>query len=163
VEKKRAEERARVEAEERRKREAEEVVRRAEMKMEWRRWARRALIPPDAKDGVRITVRLPDGRRPLKNFSKDHTLLHLYAFVDVQSIPSSYPPESDPEFPPAGYEPEWDFQLASTYPRQEIPYKKSARIGEEETLKKGGNLIAETIRSKHAEEVEEEESDGEES
>ncbi|KZO90637.1 hypothetical protein CALVIDRAFT_542498 [Calocera viscosa TUFC12733] len=147
IEKKRGEERARLQAEGEKRRQAEEEALRAERTDQWRRWARKSLVPPEMKDGVRIGVRLADGRRLIRNFARVSTLEHLYAFVDVQSLSDDSATSVDSDFPPPNYTPEWDFQLASTYPRIEIPFAKDMRIMDIPALQNGANLIAEVTRN----------------
>jgi FAS-associated factor 2 len=115
------EERRKVEEQSRRKEEAMREVERREVerveeenkeaaRMEWRRWARRIAVEPqanattsDAKGSgvIRLAIRLPGGdRRSIREFSPSDTLTNLYAYVDSQFIPPSLPTSSDPLLPP---------------------------------------------------------------
>ncbi|KZT54257.1 hypothetical protein CALCODRAFT_19086 [Calocera cornea HHB12733] len=58
IEKRRAEERARVQAEEEKRRQEEKEALHAARRDQWRRWARKALVPPETRDGVRIAIHL---------------------------------------------------------------------------------------------------------
>jgi len=161
IEKRRAEERARLEAEEEKRRQAEAAAAHAGAREQWRRWARKTIVPPELKEGVRVGIRLPDGRRLVRNFAPESTLEQLYAFVDVQSLPADSETTADPETPPSNFTPQWDFQLASTYPRTEIPYAKDTRIMDVPALQHGANLIAEVIRNGQQEALEDTDSEEE--
>ncbi|EJT99677.1 hypothetical protein DACRYDRAFT_55510 [Dacryopinax primogenitus] len=147
IEKRRAEEQVRLEAEREKRQQAQEASLLVERRDQWRRWARTALVPPESLDGVRIGIRLPDGRRLVRNFNEDSTLEQLYAYVDVQSIPIESPARLHLGSSPPDFIPEWNFRLASTYPRIEIPFVKDARISDVPALQNGANLIAELIRN----------------
>jgi FAS-associated factor 2 len=145
-------------AEERKKNEEEaekerlelEKVQRKLKRVAWRRWARRALVGTEdtTSAGIRIGVRLPDGRRIIRRFSPKDSLTSLYAFVDTQFIGADSPAESDPEQPPEGYVNEWEFKLVTTYPRQEIEKDVGGKaIGEVEGLGHGANLVVEMTRA----------------
>jgi len=64
----------------------------------------------------------------------------------VQSLSGADPSLPDPDYPPANYTPDWEFRLASTYPRIEIPFVKDVRIVDVPALQSGANLIAEVTR-----------------
>lgn len=152
--KRQAEERAVVEA----ARKAEEqrqtkVLRKANIAA-WRRYARRALLVPEPKaDGVRIGIRMPDGKRFIRIFDRQHTAVNLYTFVETLFIPSSDDPSTDPSEPPSGYgksdEHEWTFGLVTSFPRAEIPPTKGITLGTLPELKGGANLVLE-MRDTHS-------------
>jgi len=86
-----------------------EEERKESVRMEWRRWARRTLVKPEAipvakgagAGLIRVAIRLPGGDgRSIRQFSPDDTLTTLYAYVDSQFIPPSLPTSSDPVVPP---------------------------------------------------------------
>lgn len=88
-------------------REKEERVRLEGVRMEWRRWARRAIVLTEStigekeKGSIRIAVRLPGGNgRSIRLFSPEATLTTLYAYVDSHFIPNQFPPADDLDIPP---------------------------------------------------------------
>ncbi|KAI0338357.1 hypothetical protein BDW22DRAFT_1348495 [Trametopsis cervina] len=138
-------------------------------RMEWRRWGRRALLPREPRPGeqgrgktVRVGVRMPNGKRPVRFFGEADSLTAVYAFVDAQFIPEGreYSSESDPISPPDGemtgevgllHAMEkvgrknghwWGFKLAMAYPRKEIHWEPGKTVGQVEGLS-GGQLVVE--------------------
>jgi FAS-associated factor 2 len=166
AERRRAEEEAARVAEERRAREVEEALQRTLVRMHWRRWGRRALVPPDvrdAKQSLRIAVRLPRDGRVIHHFSHTATLTTLYAFVDGYLIPRELDPADDPHASPdgmmasgeeamecaavSGGAPEewWGFRLVLAYPRREITWEPRVKLCDVECLKGGGQVMVELI------------------
>lgn len=148
-------------AEERRMQDEREKQRREAKRMDWRRWARKALIGPEQNDpkAIRLAVRFPDGNRVMR-FAPASTLTMLYAFVDTQLIPADLAPESDPINPPegsltsvdaieqqiklsGGSHDWWGFKLALAFPRKEIPWQPNMTISDVEGLRAGGQLVVE--------------------
>ncbi len=138
-------------------------------RMEWRRWGRRALLPREPRPGeqgrgktVRVGVRMPNGKRPVRFFGENDSLTAVYAFVDAQFIPEGmeYPSTSDPTSAPDGEENGengllhamekvgkknghwWGFKLAMAYPRREIHWEPGKKVGDVEGLS-GGQLVVE--------------------
>jgi FAS-associated factor 2 len=157
AEERREQERNRMIAEEKQRKvnEAEEQRKEGEVRMEWRRWARRVGMGVQGK--VRIAVRLPNGGRVVKMMEETATLTALYLLVDTQLIPAELTAQDDPSSPP-GYEGDgveeaiekqiglkgeewWGFRIFLAYPRIEIPWKKGRRIGEVECLRGGGGQV----------------------
>jgi FAS-associated factor 2 len=156
-------------AEERRQQELEDVRNREKIRMEWRRWSRRVLTPPDAekasKDVLKIAFRLPGDRQSRRQFPSTATLTSLYAFVDSQLIPADLSPEDDPIAPPdrkPSSDPNhtldehitkqcpsaddwWAFKLVFAYPRQEIKWEAGRRLSDVAVLKGGGQIMVEMI------------------
>ncbi|KAI0777964.1 hypothetical protein BC629DRAFT_1524371 [Irpex lacteus] len=113
-------------------------------RMEWRRWGRRALLPREPRPGeqgrgktVRVGVRMPNGKRPVRFFGENDSLTAVYAFVDAQFIPEGmeYPSTSDPTSAPDGEENGgkknghwWGFKLAMAYPRREIHWEPGKKL-----------------------------------
>ena len=106
--KKLAEEESRL-ASQRRAREVEMARVKENERMDWRRWARRAIVshpPPIDKNttttttqgssSLRIAIRLPTGGRVIHQFSQSSTLTSLYASVDSELIPNHYSTSDDP-------------------------------------------------------------------
>lgn len=134
--------------------------------MNWRRWARKTVVGLTAAVGgnLRIAVRLATGHRLVQSFAPTTSLTALYAFVDSQLIPSQFGPQDDPVTPPEGGEVGekaiesqigacggavewWGFQLATAYPRSEIPWKGGVQLGELAVLKGGGQIVVEMLGS----------------
>ncbi|KAG8700845.1 hypothetical protein FRC08_004415, partial [Ceratobasidium sp. 394] len=88
----------------------------------WRRYARRTLVPAEpAKQGVRVTVRIASGQRRTRTFPVSASVETIYAWIETLSIPAAQGAGGDPEAPPPGYVHEWDFVLATTFPRVVVP------------------------------------------
>lgn len=148
-EKREVEERARREQEEK---EEMELKKRKEIENrgEWRRYARKHLLPPppiSPVGSIRVALRTPlNADRNIRLFSASTSTEHLYTYAETLLIPDSSPPSSDPDHPPPGYTPPRDFIIVTSYPRKEVP--RVSEGGEEiwETIKKaGGALFAEKI------------------
>ncbi|KAI9636848.1 uncharacterized protein MKK02DRAFT_45556 [Dioszegia hungarica] len=110
----------------------------------WRRYARKHLLSPS--DGpLRIALRTPlNASRNVRQFTPGRSTEGLFIYAETLLIPDSDTPESDPDRPPAGYEPPTDFVIVTSYPRKEVP--RVSQGGEEawEMVKKaGGALFAE--------------------
>ncbi|KIM56559.1 hypothetical protein SCLCIDRAFT_237095 [Scleroderma citrinum Foug A] len=152
----RREEERRIQAE----RERQESINR--LRSQWRRWMRRAVIPPEPRGGenIRLAIRLPLSGRVVRSFPSSSTVTALYAFADSQTIPSTMQPRDDPEDPPVGsqggieglekyiqsqiQDPEswWGFKLALSYPRREVKWSANTSLAEA-GLKNGEQLIME--------------------
>jgi FAS-associated factor 2 len=164
----RAEELRRKEVEERAEaeriaREADEQEQRELLRMEWRKWARRSLILPDANTGLRMAIRLPGDKRVVRRFPPSATLTALFTFVDVYLIPSHFNSSDDPECPPSGSitgekaiehqisssdstaDSWWGFKLMLVYPRQEIKWEAHTMLSDVDSLKDGGQVVVEMI------------------
>ncbi len=139
-------------------RELNERKARETTRIDWYRYARRCLLPPESAPGpgvVRIGIRMVDGRRLIRHFKVTDTLTALYVFVAIQSIPSAFDSSSDPDHPPEGYlaeeagikEEDWSIKLVSAYPRVEIPWKAGTSLQEVDALKGGGQLVVEATAS----------------
>ncbi|CAE6461440.1 unnamed protein product [Rhizoctonia solani] len=140
-----AEARAAQEAErERLRREDEERRERSRKDREiWRRWARRNLVPDEPAEGVRVTVRIPSGQRRMRVFPASAPVKAIYAFVETLSIPADQSSVDDPTSPPEGYEHEWGFELATTFPRVVVPCEEGTVVGGVEVLRGGVVLVVE--------------------
>lgn len=136
----RAEEAQRIAREEAARRAEREKSKAEKVRRRWRRWAQRRLgdEPPA---GVRIGVRLPDGRRAIRRFKESDKLEALYTFVDGQLFPADM--EGDGEEEPQGYVHEWEFRLAVAFPRSEVPFVKGRNVGDVDALRGGANLVVE--------------------
>ncbi|KAF8321944.1 uncharacterized protein EI90DRAFT_3127625 [Cantharellus anzutake] len=113
----------------------------------WRRYARKHLIPPEPPSGgIRIGVRLPDGRRGVRMFSPTDDVTAVYTFAESLLVPASEPRDSDPDQPPTGYTHDWKLKLVTSFPRKEIPQREKV-LGSIDDLKEGANLVVEVIRT----------------
>ncbi|KAL6302921.1 hypothetical protein BKA93DRAFT_818229 [Sparassis latifolia] len=168
------EHRLREEAEqrERAERERAEERRRAYQarRMEWRRYARKALVLREPRPGetgrgktLRVGLRMPDGRRAVRFFGEGDPLTALYAYVDSLFIPLEFAQDKDPFTAPAGVLPGeaglveevessrkskdewWGFKLVLAYPRKEIVWEPAKRLGDVEALKGGGQVVVEMV------------------
>lgn len=139
--------------EERRKKEEEaERAKTAEAKRmkgvwrdQWRRWKRNNLPPEPtpSKGALRVGIRLPDGRRLIRQFSPTDTVELLYSFVDVQLLSNDNSGDADIP-PPPDYVPEFEFTVATAYPRHEVPVQPTSKLlADIDALKGGANLVVE--------------------
>lgn len=115
------------------------------------------------RSGVRIGIRLPDGKRAIQIFHVNDSITFLYAFVDSQLIPDEFAPIEDPKSSPStslqgeaavhdvisrydgGPEKWWGFKLALIYPRTEVGWQKGSKIGDIKGLESGGQLVVEMV------------------
>ena len=147
------------EAEEReRQKIAEEKAQREHNRLQWYRYARRNLLTPEPKamspkDVIRVGVRLPDGKRVIRQFSPSDSVTSLYVFVASQLIPANLSTSDDPSSPPSGFAPGqagvtedyWSFKLATAYPRQEIAWHSQVPLSTVQALHGGAQLVVESI------------------
>lgn len=155
---------------------AAEVVRKAEVEKNarearkanvaaWRRFARRTLVVPEPKTGgIRIGLRMPDGKRVVRMFDPKHSTVDVYTFVETLFIASSDDPSSDPSALPPGYakegsEHEWTFGLVTSFPRKEIPPSKRVALEDVSELKGGANLALEIKESVNGVDVDSDDED----
>lgn len=163
VEEKRIAEEKRLKAEEEEKKRKEEWGRN---RMEWRRYLRwLSNTNPAPSAGLRIGIRMPDGTRGVKVFSPRDSLTALYGFVDSHFIPLEFLVDEDSAFPPSSSSsrgqaavheeiarsslpPEqwWKFRLATSYPREEIPWQPNTTLGGIPGLETGVQLVVEIVR-----------------
>ncbi|KAF8714647.1 UBX domain, partial [Rhizoctonia solani] len=124
-------------------RECLEAVRRRAQN-DWRRWARRALVPTfQGRDTVEFAVRLHCGQRRIGRLPPDASAEMVYLLVETLLIPPSFSPEDDPELPPEGYEHHWEFRLVTTHARFVLPNDAHLKLYELDIMKKGVLFIAE--------------------
>jgi len=142
------------------KAEEEHLKLQAKKKEDWRKWAKANLIPPEppigSKGALRIGIRLPDGKRLIRQFAPEDSLMALYTFVDVHFMKSIDGPV--PANPPTDYQHTFGFGLATSYPRKEIPWEEGVKLGNVSEVSRGGNLVVE-MKAGFSEDVEEEEED----
>lgn len=168
AEERREQERNRMMTEERQRKlnEADERRRKEQVRMQWRRWARKNGAGAGVEGQVRIAVRLPDGGRVVKMLEETTTLTALYLLVDTHLIPTELSMQDDPSSPPeegceavgveAAIEMQiaaedrngddwWGFRLALAYPRMVVPWEKGRRIGQVESLRGGAQVVVEML------------------
>ena len=132
------------------------------LRLQYRRWMRKCIVPTEHRgaNGIRLALKLPGNTRVVRTFSPGSTLTELYAFVDTQMLPLTLQPETDPEHILEGSEPDlqklntyiqsqandaeswWGFKLLLPYPRREIKWTTSASLVEA-GLKTGEQLVVE--------------------
>ena len=114
-------------------------------------------MPSEPKfGGLRVGVRLPNGQRIIRMFSPSEPVEVLYAFVDVQFLLAGNNTPA-PTSPPAGYVHQFDFGLATAYPRKEVPLVAGMLLSGVDVLKGGANLVVEAkAGARLSSEVEEE-------
>ncbi|CAE6448855.1 unnamed protein product [Rhizoctonia solani] len=113
---------------------------------DWRRWARRALIPTSqGRDAIEFAVRLPCGKRCIGKLPSDASMELVHIFVETLLIPPSFGPEDDPEAPPEGHEHQWGFRLVTTNPHLVLPNDTNLKICQLELMMQGALLIFEEV------------------
>ena len=133
---------------ERSEREAAEKADRAEKQRQWRRYARKHLLPP-SRGPIRVALRTPiSSERVVRQFEPGPSTLPLFLLAETLLISASDSPTEDPDSPPEGFDPEYDFRIVTAYPRKEIGRVEN---GGEEVWKvvtaAGGALFAEKLES----------------
>ncbi|KAH0828611.1 hypothetical protein J3R83DRAFT_2941 [Lanmaoa asiatica] len=132
------------------------------LRLQYRRWMRRCIVPTEHRgaNGIRLALKLPGNTRVVRTFSPSSTLTELYAFVDTQMLPLTLQPETDPEHILEGSGPDlqklenyiqsqandveswWGFKLVLPYPRREIKWTTSVSLVGA-GLKSGEQLVME--------------------
>lgn len=112
---------------------------------QWKQWRARTLLAEpgaDAKDAVRISIRLPSGQRVIRKFAPDADIEELYAFVECYDVLQDAQNAADVEKPEA-FEHQYGFRLVSPMPR--VVYEMGAGGSVREKIGRGGNLLVEPI------------------
>lgn len=151
------------------------------LRLQYRRWMRRCIVPTEHRgaNGIRLALKLPGNTRLVRTFSPSSTLTELYAFVDIQTLPLTLQPETDPEHMLEGSEPDlrklghyiqsqtndaeswWGFKLVLPYPRREIKWTPGASLVEA-GLKSSEQLVVElTDRSTNSQDLSDDDYDSE--
>lgn len=128
----------------REKEQAEAAATLAAKKKQWRQWRAKSIAPepsPDAKDVVRIALKMPEAARVMRRFAADAAIEELYAFVDCYDLEDGT--SAGEVSKPDAYEHEFDFRLVSTLPRVVYDPESGGTIGER--VGRSGNLIVEPI------------------
>lgn len=142
------------------------------LRLHYRRWMRRCIVPTEHRgaNGIRLALKLPGNTRVVRTFSPNSALTELYAFVATQLLPLTLQPETDPEHVLEGpgsdlqkledyvqaqthdTESWWGFKLVHPYPRREIKWTTSVSL-EGAGLKSGEQLVVEltngSVNSQH--------------
>jgi FAS-associated factor 2 len=132
--------------------EAEEKVR---VKRAWRAWMAKNL-PPEPEKAVkgattRVVVRLPDGRRIMRTFDAKERTETLYAFVEVEAGEKEDGPLPD------GYVHQFDFVLATSFPRRIVDKTGGKTLDQVDGLVPSANLVVEGWKNGDDESDEEDE------
>lgn len=138
---KEAEQLERIKAE-RAEREAREKEENYEKLKIWRRYARKHLLPPSSGP-IRIALRTPlSSERNIRNFTipADGSTLPLFIFAETLLIPPSDTSDSDPDSPPVGFIPPWNFRIVTNYPRKEI------ELVDDQAMADGGQVVWEEVK-----------------
>ena len=137
------------EREERQARESFEKARQekedaVEKRKAWRRYARKHLLPR-SEGPIRVALRVPaSSERNVRNFTPGPSTLPLFVYAETLLIPPLETPDTDPDQPPVGYIPPYDFRIVTNYPRKEIELVETGGEGTWDTIKSaGGALFAE--------------------
>jgi FAS-associated factor 2 len=136
---------AAAEHEKRQQEEAEAAELLAAKRQQWRRWRATTISAEpsaDAKDIVRIALKMPEAARIMRRFPADAGIEELYAFVECYDL-IKYGAVNEEAAKPDGYEHSFEFQLVSTLPRVVYSPEVGGSIGER--VGKSGNLIVEPI------------------
>lgn len=164
MDKRREEERKQRELEAAKQREAEERLMKQTWQKQWRRW-QKANLPSEPAAGtsgaLRIGVRAPNGQRRIRHFNSSDPVRLLYTYVDVDVLAEDDDGEPAPSSPPAGYKPEFDFVLATAYPRSVVALSE-VTLGEVPTLKGGANLVVESSSPPSSQDSDDDEEEEEE-
>ncbi|KAL1409028.1 UBX domain-containing protein 10 [Vanrija albida] len=131
---------------ERAEREAELQAKALADRRQWRRYARKHLLPA-AAGPMRVAVRTPlNAERNIRNFAPGESTLPLFIYTETLLIPPDDDPAEDPDTPPEGYVHAWGFRLVTSFPRKEIELLEGGAEDAWATVKgAGGALFAEKI------------------
>lgn len=131
---------------EREEREAAAKAKAFEDRRNWRRYARKHLLPASSGP-VRVAVRTPlNAERNVWNFTPGPSTLPLFIYAETRLISPEDDPSSDPDTPPEGYEHSWGFRLVTSFPRKEIELLETGGEDQWATVKSaGGALFAEKL------------------
>lgn len=155
---------------EREAREAQRIVEDKAKRIQWRRYARKHLLPP-SQGPIRVALRTPLGaERHMRQFEPSAGTEVLFVWAETLLIPSNEDEEDDPDSPPVDFEPPSDFRIVTQYPRREIERTPVGGEAGWETIKAaGGALFAEKsegsewgveeLRALHGEDSDEEAED----
>ncbi|KAJ5351857.1 hypothetical protein N7452_000831 [Penicillium brevicompactum] len=159
IDRERARQRREAEAERQREeqeaagRQAAEEQRRRDL-AQWKLWRAQSVSAepgPDAKDTVRVSVRLPSGERIMRKFAPDADLEELYAVVECwEALQDADAPRTSE---PAGFVHQYPFRLVSPMPR--VVYSLDDGGSIREKIGRGGNLLVEPIENEDEEDSEE--------
>lgn len=114
---------------------------------QWRKWRAQSIKPEpeaDAKDVVRIAVRMPESaERVTRRFAADATIEELYAFVECYDVLSEEAGPRGTVDEPVGFKHEYKFHLVSPMPRAVYDIEEGGSLLER--IGRSGNLIVEPI------------------
>ncbi|PYH45630.1 clathrin-mediated endocytosis regulator UBX3 [Aspergillus saccharolyticus JOP 1030-1] len=113
---------------------------------QWRQWRAQSIAAEpgaDAKDAVRISVRLPSGERVIRKFAPDASIDELYAFVECYDLLKEPHEGTVAVAKPEGFDHQYGFRLVSPMPR--VVYEVGAGGSIRDQIGRGGNLLVEPI------------------
>ncbi|KAF2849113.1 hypothetical protein T440DRAFT_469538 [Plenodomus tracheiphilus IPT5] len=151
-----AERKAKAEKEAQEKAEAEQLY--AKNLAQWRKWRASSIPaepPADAKDIVRISLRMPNAERVVRRFASGAQIEELYAFVECYDVLISEEPSPEKIEEPSGFQHEYKFRLVGPMPREVFEVDAGGEI--KAVIGRSGNLIVERtdLGDEEEEEVEE--------
>lgn len=136
---------------------ADRALRHQQNLHQWRRWRAHNLAPEppaDAKDAVRISLRLPTAERVLRRFAPDAPIEEVYAFVECHDVLVQTAADDDDDVAqPPDFPHEYAFRLVSPMPR--VVYQVGDGAALKTLLGRSGNLIVEPIGGDEEEDSEE--------
>lgn len=122
---------------------------------QWKRWRAQSLAnqpPPDAKNVVRLNLRLPNGERVTRRFAPGEPLEAVYAFVECHDVLEEQPSPQDASVEePADFTHAYGFRLVSPMPREIFELADGGTVGSR--MGRGGNIIAERIEEDEEDEA----------
>ncbi|KAL9540401.1 hypothetical protein MBANPS3_009703 [Mucor bainieri] len=118
-------------------------------------------IAPDQK-ATRISFRLANGDRVIRQFSGDDTLVSLYEYIEAYSHMDDSTISDEPVALPEDYQHHYKFTMHSPFPKKVYLPDPSKKIMDEKGLWPSATLIVDTNEEEEEEEEEGEESEDEE-
>ncbi|KYK57020.1 uncharacterized protein DCS_04027 [Drechmeria coniospora] len=157
---------AAAEAEKRARDKAQAEALLAEKRRRWRAWrVGRIRAEPEADDKkvVRVALKMPEesgAERVVRRFPQEAPVEELYAFVECYGMAREMLDASTTASPPADYEHEYGFRIASTLPR--VVFEPSTTVTMGDSIGRSSNLIVEKRTTAELESAEKgEDGDGE--
>ena len=148
IDRERARQRREAEAEQRR-REQQAVEQQAVAEKQrhdlqkWKLWRAQSIGEEpggDAKEAVRISIRLTSGERVIRRFAPEADIEELYAFVECYDVLQDKATGAEK---PEGFEHQYKFRLVSPMPR--VVYEMETGGTIRDKIGRGGNLLVEDV------------------
>lgn len=112
----------------------------------WLNWKLSVLVPEEEERGefARISIRLSNGERIIRNFNKNCSVEDIYTFIELKNKNLLGQTPSTPVVkPPADFSYEFNFKLFSSFPRSELEPNPNELIKDQPAVWPNGNLIME--------------------